>query len=113
MNFNHYCKNCGCKVEEAYDAPMPKIFKCECTDDLLSYQDTIAGFIRDARIAQLKAMHTLMAEANDESIYMSWIYTMPDCPSEEDFESIAIDDKQYNECFDKFVRLIAKNGNRY
>ena len=38
---------------------------------------------------------------------------MPDCPSEEDFRDIAMDDNNYNECFDKFVRLIAKNGNRY
>ena len=58
-------------------------------------------------------MHALMCEANDESIYMSWIYTMPDCPSEDDFLYIAMDDKNYNECFDKFVRLIAKDGNRY
>ena len=54
-----------------------------------------------------------MTEANDENIYMSWICTMPDCPSEEDFIDIALDDEQYTDCFDEFVRLIAKNGNRY
>ena len=65
------------------------------------------------RIRQLNAMHELMTEANDEMIYMSWIYVVPDCPSEEDFESIAISDEQYNEAFDLFVKLIAKKGNRY
>ena len=110
MNFNRYCRHCGRKTEEV---EFLKTYKCECTDSILSYKEVIAGHKRDARIIQLKAMHTLMAEANDENIYMSWIYTMPDCPSEDDFESIALDDEQYNECFDKFVRLIAKNGNRY
>ena len=113
MNFNYYCKHCGKQVKEITDAPMPRIFQCECTDVDLSYKEVIPGFTRDARITQLKAMHQLMLEANDESIYMSWIYLMPDCPSEEDFESIAISDEDYNACFDKFVRLIAKNGNRY
>ena len=110
MDFNRYCRRCGNKTEEV---EFLKTYKCECTDSLLSYKEVIVGHTRDARITQLKAMHTLMAEANDENIYMSWIYTMPDCPSEDDFESIALDDKQYNECFDKFVRLIAKDGNRY
>ena len=113
MDFNRYCKNCGRKVEEIDPVDGNRAFKCECTDGLLNYKEVIPGFTKDARITQLKAMHTLMLEANDESIYMSWIYIMPDCPSEEDFESIAIDDEQYNECFDKFVRLIVKDGNRY
>ena len=112
MNLNHYCKHCGSKVKEIMITG-PRIFQCECTERQLNYQEVISGFARDARINQLKAMHDLMCEANDESIYMTWIYMMPDCPSEEDFESIAIDDEQYNECFDLFVKLIAKNGNRY
>lgn len=33
--------------------------------------------------------------------------------SEDDFKEIALSDEDYNECFDKFIRLIAKNGNRY
>lgn len=119
MNFNRYCKICGNEVKEITSENeiirhiQGRIFKCECIDRPLSYKEVIAGHTRDSRINQLKAMHQLMLEANDESIYMSWIYTMPDCPSEEDFESIAVDDEQYNECFDKFIRLIAKDGNRY
>ena len=110
MNFNHYCKECGHHIEfqcgeiTAY---------CPVCDKEIELKDTIAGHTRDARVNQLKAMHALMAEANDENIYMSWIYLMPDCPSEDDFKEIARDDQSYNECFDKFVRLIAKSGNRY
>ena len=108
-----YCRYCGRQVEEVGEVCRMQMFKCECKNEFLYHSDTIAGHTRDARISQLKAMHDLMCEANDEGIYMTWIYLMPDCPSEEDFESIAIDDEQYNECFDLFVKLIKKEGNRY
>ena len=113
MDFNRYCKNCGSKVEELGLADDGLKYKCECSDRPLNYNEVIPGFTKEARINQLKAMHNLMCEANDEHIYMTWIYLMPDCPSEEDFADIAIDDDQYNECFDLFVKLIAKKGNRY
>lgn len=113
MDFNRYCKRCGREAKEVGVFAGVLKYKCECKNELLNYNEVIPGYTKDARIAQLKAMHNLMCEANDESIYMSWIYLMPDCPSEEDFESIAIDDEQYNECFDLFVKLIAKEGNRY
>lgn len=71
------------------------------------------NFVKEARIAQLKLMHKLMVEANDENIYMRWIYLMPDEPTAEDFEDIAEDDEDYNECFDLFVELISLKGNRY
>ena len=113
MDFERYCKPCGSKVKEVYDVPNERRFKCECKNDPLTYKDTIAGYTKDARVTQLRAMHDLMCEANDEYIYMTWIYLMPDCPSEEDFIDIALSDEQYNECFDLFVKLIAKDGNRY
>ena len=113
MDFNRYCKRCGSQTQEIDVVDCNRAFQCKCTDRALNYKEVIPGFTLDARITQLKAMHTLMLEANDESIYMSWIYLMPDCPSEDDFREMALDDKAYNECFDKFVRLIAKNGNRY
>lgn len=72
----------------------------------------IKDYKTKSRIAQLKSMYELMCQANDENIYMTWIYLMPDEPSEEDFEYIASDDEAYNECFDLFVKLIAKKGNR-
>ena len=113
MDFNRYCKHCGSITEELGMTNDGLKYKCKCMDKTLNYNEVIPGFTKEARINQLKAMHDLMCEANDESIYMSWIYVMPDCPSDVDFEEIAIDDEYYNECFDKFVRLIAKNGNRY
>ena len=73
----------------------------------------LAKCTKDARIKQLKAMHELMMLANDEDIYMAWIYTMPDEPSEDDFNYIAENEEAYNECFDEFVRLIKYKDNRY
>ena len=74
----------------------------------------MSKYVREARITQLKAMHELMINANDENIYMTWIMTgVPDEPMEEDFEYIAEDDQAYDECFDLFVKLIARKGNRW
>lgn len=73
----------------------------------------MSNFTKCARISQLKSMHSLMCTANDEGIYMTWILLMPDEPTDEDIEDIAEDDEAYNECFDLFVKLIAKKGNRY
>lgn len=110
MDFNCYCKKCGTQIKFPYG--MTQTYCAGC-DTAVQRVDTIAGHTRDARITQLKAMHNLMCEANDEDIYMTWIYRMPDCPSEEDFEYIAMNDEEYNGCFDLFVKLIAKEGNRY
>lgn len=110
MDFNKYCKECGHHIEFKYGE---MIAYCPVCDKKITRKDAIDGYTRDARINQLKAMHKLMCNANDENIYMTWIYFMPDCPSEEDFADIAISDEQYNECFDLFVKLIAKKGNRY
>ena len=110
MDFNHYCKECGDPIEFEYGKTTAY---CPTCKKEIERKDTIAGYTRDARVAQLKAMHQLMCEANDEGIYMSWIYTMPDCATEEDFIDIASDDDQYNECFDLFIKLIAKKGNRW
>ena len=74
----------------------------------------VSKYTKEARVAQLKAMHELMCDANDEGIYMAWITTgVPDCPTEEDFEWIAEDNQAYDECFDLFVKLIARKGNRW
>lgn len=110
MNFNRYCRSCGYHIDFTYGE---ETSVCPICDKTIVYANTIAGFRRDARVRQLKAMHELMCEANDEEIYGAWVYTMPDEPTDEDFVDIAIDDKAYNECFDTFVRLISNNGNRY
>ncbi len=71
-------------------------------------------FVKEMRIKQLRLMHELMAQANDEGIYWTWSgVAVPDCPTDEDFESIAEDEENYNECFNAFVKLIADKGNRY
>lgn len=114
MDTNRYCKNCGRVVKEITQPDDTQCwYECECTEDELSYKDVIAGWTRKARIDQLKAMHELMMLANDESIYYSWIYLMPDEPSEEDFIDIALDDEMYNACFDKFVKLIKDEDCRW
>ena len=110
MNFDHYCKECGTLVEFAYGE---NTSYCPHCDKEVERKDTITGYERDARAAQLKAMHELMGRANDEDIYMTWIYDVPDGATEEDFIDIAMDDEEYNRVFDLFVKLIAKDGNRY
>ena len=110
MDMNRYCRVCGHHINFQYEE---QTAHCPICNKELERKDTIAGWTRDARVKQLKAMHELMCNANNEGIYMSWIYTVPDCPSEDDFIYIAMDDEQYNECFDKFVRLIQKDGNRW
>ena len=104
------CKECGHKVN--FEFGNNTSFCWTCGKEIWS-KDAMPMHRLDARVTQLKAMHTLMLEANDESIYMTWICTMPDCPSEEDFIDIALDDEMYNECFDLFVKLIADKDNRY
>jgi hypothetical protein len=104
------CKQCATKVNFEYGEKTTFCPRCEKE---ITLKDAMAQHTLDARTTQLKAMHMLMLEANDESIYMTWICTMPDCPSEEDFMDIALDDEQYNECFDLFVKLIADKDNRY
>lgn len=103
------CRECTTTVQikEGNIAHCPK---CNKNKTLM---ETIASWKLDARITQLKAMHTLMSEANDEYIYGTWIYLVPDGADIEDFQDIALDDEMYNEAFDLFVKLIQKEGNRW
>ena len=110
MDFNRYCRSCGHHISFTYGEGTSV---CPLCDKEIAREDTIAGYRREARINQLKAMHELMREANDEDIYYTWVYTMPDEPSEDDFKEIAMNDKTYNECFDAFLRLIQEEGNRW
>ena len=105
-----FCKECGHPVGFSYGETLGH---CPYCDKMLTLKETIADHTLDARMTQLKAMHDLMCEANDEMIYMTWINLMPDCPSNDDIKDIALDDAEYNECFDLFIKLIAKDGNRY
>lgn len=103
------CKFCGEKVYIKNGLPL----YCYDCDKELTPKDTLSTWSMEARMNQLKAMHNLMCNANDETIYMSWICTMPDCATEEDFKDIALDDEIYNECFELFIRLIQNSGNRW
>ena len=70
--------------------------------------------MKNLRVKQLKAMHSLMCNANDENIYMSWICCgVPDCPQDDDFEYIAEDDELYNETCDLFIKLVSNKDYRY
>lgn len=113
MDTNKYCRHCGRVVREIMDPDEGIAYECKCSDKILTSKDIIWGTTREMRIQQLKAMHKLMTLANDETIYMAWIHIMPDQPTEDDFIDIAMDDEQYNECFNEFVRLIRDTGCRY
>ncbi|WP_346961323.1 hypothetical protein [Clostridium sp.] len=59
------------------------------------------------RVEALKSMHKLMELSNDEELYMVWVQEgVPDCPSDDDFESMAEDDEEYNRTVDLFLDLI-------
>lgn len=106
----YICKNCGGKATKE----KKNLFYCEDCQRHWERDGVLDEHTYKARITQLKAMHTLMCEANDESIYMSWAMCgVPDCPSEDDFESIALDAEMYNEVFDLFVKLIQDKDNRW
>ena len=69
---------------------------------------------KKARIKQLMTMHLFMLNANDESIYLSWVALgVPDCPSEDDYEFIAENDETYKECCDLFRELVNMKGWMY
>ena len=70
--------------------------------------NTATSMITKYRIRKLKAMHEMVLNIDDENYYMNWIYTVPDCPSEYDFEDIAEDVEMYNEVEELFKRLIVK-----
>lgn len=57
------------------------------------------------RRERVRLMHKTMLSMNHENAYFSWIYTMPDEPSEEDFEDFARDKEDYKELVDTFLRI--------
>ena len=105
-----YCKHCGAFIEIVCDQETYTCPQCEQTSER---KDLMAPWTFEARVAQLTAMHTIMYNANDETIYGAWITVMPDEASKEDIADIALDDELYNECFDLFARLIKKDGMKW
>jgi hypothetical protein len=67
----------------------------------------------EIRLKNVKLMHNTMIDMNNENAYMAWIWEMPDCPMEEDFEWFAEDEERYAELYDYFIKLFkcyAKDG---
>ena len=51
------------------------------------------------RVVLLKKMDRWLRDnINDEEIFMNWLYLMPDEATEDDYESIAENDEDFNEC---------------
>lgn len=70
--------------------------------------NTATSMMTTYRIRKLKAMHEMILNIDDEGYYMTWICTVPDCPSEYDFEDIAENVESYNEIEELFKKLIVK-----
>ena len=45
------------------------------------------------RLDAIIAMHIMVCNINDEGAYMTWIYVVPDCPTEWDFIDFAKNDE--------------------
>ena len=58
-----------------------------------------------SRVDLLKKLHEIMMNMNDEDCYFTWILIVPDEPSDDDFEFIASDDKEFEEVLNLFERL--------
>ena len=115
---SYYCRQCGheaVKHVEATAADMTVAYKCECHKGRLLFpNEVMPGYTLDARMKQLECMHTMIQNANDEDIYMVWVANgIPDGADEVDLLYIALEDSAYKECFDLFVKLIARKGNRW
>ena len=60
------------------------------------------------RIKELKAMHETMLHLKNKCAYFDWIVLgVPDEPREDDLESIAEDDEEFNACTKGFLEVLA------
>ena len=62
--------------------------------------------ITEIRATQAKAMHEIISSLNNENAYASWIYLMPDSPTEEDFQDFGENPEMFNELCNKFANLL-------
>ena len=103
----NYCKFCSTEI----DFNFKDTAVCPYCSRELTVHDVVPGWKVETNVARLKAMHSLMCETNAEGIYMTWATLgVPDCPSEEDFFDIAVDEEECKEMFDLFKELISKKG---
>lgn len=63
---------------------------------------------KDFNLDLIKGMNAIMISMNDESAYMEWINTVPDCATEDDFEYICEDADLFKETIHEFVRIFNK-----
>lgn len=102
-----FCKNCGAEIDFNYKEETV----CPRCNKTLTAIDVVPGWKVQTNMNRLKAMHDLMCEANLETIYWVWASDgIPDCPSEDDFFFVALDEEECKEHFDLFLRLITKKG---
>lgn len=89
----------------------------QALDFVMNYvQDILANGVKkfeppkgdENLVKNLKLMHSVMMSMNNEDAYYSWIYVVPDEPSEEDFNYIASDADEYKDCEDTFNSLFKK-----
>lgn len=59
------------------------------------------------RFELVKAMHTIVTSLNNEDGYYNcWIYTVPDCATEEDLLDIAEDEEAFKDTFNDFEYIM-------
>lgn len=56
----------------------------------------------------VKAMHSIVLCMNNEDAYSEWIVTVPDEPSDNDFEVIAKDDELFSETCTAFKSIACR-----
>ena len=62
--------------------------------------------IKKEREEVVRSMHHLISELNNEDAYLEWISAaVPDCPSDDDYESIAEDEDCFIETINAFKRI--------
>ncbi len=64
----------------------------------------------DNRVENIKLMHETMLCMNNENAYMTWICTMPDCPTEWDIEDFASDVYEYCDLVATFFKIMKRYG---
>lgn len=58
------------------------------------------------KFENVKLMHETMLSMNNEDAYMCWIWIMPDCPYDDDFEWFANNEKEYEDLVCKFTSIL-------
>lgn len=62
------------------------------------------------KLDAVQSMHNIVLNLNNEDAYASWIYDMPDSPTEEDFKWFAAEENAtaFDELSQKFVNLLSQ-----